>query len=119
MWLFIIAGVFLAYIAGLIYISVKTSRSVLMRRITKGRKKSALLLCLVLFLLLTVVLWFLLNGTNALIIMIHLYCFWLICDFVSFLVKKIRKKEPKRYVVPVVAMLLCAVYLTYGSSNQK
>ena len=114
MWLFIIGGVFLAYIAGLIYISVRTSRSVLMRKITKGRNKSALFLCLVAFLLLTLVLWILLNGTNALIIMIHLYCFWLICELVRFLVIKIRKQEPKRYLVPVVAMLLCAVYLTYG-----
>lgn len=114
MWFFIIGGVFAAFIAGLFYISARIAKHWFNKKQDGKKSRLVLVLCVGLFLAIAALLAVLLNGTNAMIIMIHLYCFWLICDLIRFLVSKIRGRESKKYLVPLFAVVLCTVYLTYG-----
>lgn len=114
MWYVIIVSVIAAYAAGLIYISFRCARFAFLRKFTRNRKAPAVLIAAVFFGLLTGLLTLLLNIVNAMIVMIHLYAFWLSGDLVSFAVSRIRHKKPARYYAGAIAAGLCAVYLAYG-----
>ena len=51
-----------------------------MLELTHGRRGPARLLCLVFFLALTGLLWVLWNMMNAVVCLIHLVLFWMVCD---------------------------------------
>lgn len=54
------------------------------------------------------------NLYSVVIIVLHLALIWLLCDFAAWIVRRIRKTEPKRYVAGVTALLLTAIYLGAG-----
>ena len=46
--------------------------------------------------------------------LLHLVAFWMVCDLISFLITKIRKRQPKRYWAGAAAMVLCTLWLAGG-----
>ena len=54
------------------------------------------------------------NMYAAFIIVLHLCLFWLICDAVGAIVRRIRRRDFERYYVGGAAILLSAVYLSVG-----
>lgn len=114
MWLIIIGLMLAAFAGGLLYISFRAAHFAAVQRIAHGRKWLARLLCFGFFVLLTAVLWLAWNMMNAVACMIHLVLFWLICDFAAFLVEKIGKKRPKRYLAGAAAIVLCVLWLAGG-----
>lgn len=54
------------------------------------------------------------NPFSAVIVVLHLALCWMVCDLVAWLVRRIRKKEAKRYVAGAVALALTALYLGGG-----
>ena len=114
MWFMIIGTVLAAFAAGLLYISFRAARFSAVLRLTRGKKGPARLLCLTFFGALTALLWAALNMMNAVVCLIHLVVFWMLCDLVSFIVSKIRRRQPKRYWAGAAAMVLCALWLAGG-----
>ena len=114
MWLIIIGLMLAAFAGGLLYISFRAAHFAAVQRVAHGRKWLARLLCFGFFVLLTAVLWLAWNMMNAVACMIHLVLFWLICDFAAFLVEKIGKKRPKRYLAGAAAIALCVLWLAGG-----
>lgn len=56
---------------------------------------------------------------NAVIILIHLVLFLGICDVLFMIIKTVRKKEWKHYYSGAAAVVLTAVYLSYGYYNAE
>ncbi len=54
------------------------------------------------------------NVYAAAIVLLHLVVIWLLCDCIAYFVKKICKKDFRRYYAGICAMLLTALYLSYG-----
>ena len=114
MWTFILGAVAAGYAGGLAYISFRSAGALLMKKLTGEKKRRARMICLAFYIALTALLWLAFGIVNALISMIHLYVFWLICDLVRYIIIKVRKKRPERYYAGCAAVALCVIYLTYG-----
>jgi len=54
------------------------------------------------------------NLYSVAIVVLHLALFWLLCDLAAGILRRIRKRGPKRYVAGVCALLLTALYLGAG-----
>lgn len=55
-----------------------------------------------------------LNIMNCIVCILHLTAVWLICDLVGFIIKKIRKKEFKKYYAGSAAIIFTFIYLCAG-----
>lgn len=101
--------------AGLIYLYTRFRRFLLADRWKdywmqrKWRKRLAAAVPVLLLLLYCV-----LDMVNGVIVTVNIVGIWLILDFVSWLVKKIKKKKPAFYWTGVCAILVSAVYLGSG-----
>ena len=114
MWIAIIACLLAAFAAGLVFISFRAAEFDFVLRLTGGRKGPARLICLAVFAALTAALWLAWNMMNAVVCMIHLIVFWLLCDGVARLAARLRHRTPRRTAAGAAAMALCAVYLAAG-----
>ena len=54
------------------------------------------------------------NLYSVVIVVLHLALIWLLCDLAAWIVRRIRRTEPKRYLAGVIALLLTAIYLGEG-----
>jgi predicted MPP superfamily phosphohydrolase len=114
MW-FVIIGLTLAvFCCGLLYISFRAAHFAAVQRIAHGKRWLARLLCFLFFAALTAVLWIVWNMMNAIVCMIHLVLFWLLCDLAALVAAKIRKKPRKRYWAGAAAIVLCTLWLAVG-----
>ena len=114
MWIAIIGALMAAFAGGIVYIAFRAANFEFVRRIARGRKAAARLMCLAAFAALAALLWRMWNLMNALVCIVHLVLFWLICDLAAFLAARLRRRRPRRYRAGVWAMALCAVYLAGG-----
>lgn len=57
------------------------------------------------------------NIYSVIVILIHLMVFWLIADIVFFIFRKTAKKERRKNIEGVCAMVFTAVYLSFGWYN--
>ena len=114
MWYIIIGMLIGVFLLGLLYISFRAANFKFIKNISDGRKPYARLLCFISFASLTALLWWHWDIINAMICMVHLVLFWLICDFVSLLICRIRRKKTDIYWAGAAALILCSVYLAAG-----
>ena len=142
MWYLLMITLMAVFAAGLLYLSFRAARASFVQRLAKGEKGRGRLMCAAAFLALFVLLWALLNLMNALIVFVHLFIIWGICDLVVFVAGKLLCRGPAKVEVPAkvaegpvddsgdpqpaltrrnftgaAAMLLCAAYLTKGWDN--
>ena len=64
--------------------------------------------------ILVVCLWKSMGYMNAIICVIHLVVFWLFCDFISWIVRRIFKKKATRVITGIIAVILTVGYLGVG-----
>ncbi len=114
MWGFIIVAVLSTFAAGLLYISFRTAGIPFVKKAAGGKKALAVLMCFAFYAALTAALALVFDVINALICMIHLYVFWLICELVAYIIYKIRKTVTARVFTCAAALICTALYLTYG-----
>ena len=62
-------------------------------------------------------LFWLINVYSVAIVVLHLALIWLLCDLAAWIVKRIRKKESKRYLAGAAAIVIAVVYLGAGWFN--
>ena len=58
--------------------------------------------------------WALVNVSTVIVVMVHLFIIWLICDITAGIINKIRGKKPERNWSGAAALAVTAVYLTTG-----
>ena len=114
MWFIIIGMLIGVFLLGMLYISFRAAHFRFINKITNGRKTYARLLCFVVFTTLTVLLWLYWDLINAMVCMVHLMLFWLICDFIWLLIRKTRRHTPDSYYAGAAAIVLCTIYLAFG-----
>ena len=118
-WYLLLAVLIAAFAAGLVYVSSRVARLPFVQRLAKGRRGVARGLCLAAFAALFGVLCLVFDAMNALVIFVHLFLFWALCDLAALIVRKVRRTPPERAdrsrnLAGVFAVLLCAAYLTAG-----
>ena len=114
MWYAIIGSLASAVLLGAIYVSFRVANFTFIKKISGGRRWLGRLICLALFAALFAVLYFTMNLMNAMVCVVHLVVFWLICDLVALIARKVRHKKKGKYFAGAIALLLCVLYLAVG-----
>lgn len=118
MWLIIFGLTIASAIAGIIYLCTRFQRFYTVRRIAGDRKALRLLLALIPVLIAAA--FFMLDGINTIIVVIHLMLFWILGDLLTWIIKRIRgvsKKETAQsgpYYTGILVIVFTAVYLFAG-----
>ena len=112
MWALIFGSIFLGAVLGIIYLSGRFARFAVVQKYAKGRKGRGFLLGFLPVLLILLGTGISLGTINAMIIILHLMAIWLLCEIVSKLVEKGRKKKFEKYYAGVSAIAITVVYLS-------
>ncbi len=111
MWLAIFGVSILAGVAGIVYLAGKIEKSGLFNKIDS--RAVTMSLAFIAVLIIVVMLCFLFDVTNTIVIVIHVAVFLLAGDFVGFILKKASHPVSGR-IIDLVAVLLCFVYFAIG-----
>lgn len=114
MWALIFLFTILAFVAGCVYLVSRVRRFSFVDKIAKGRKKIGIAVSAGVCILMIGILVLCMDFTNAVICILYLLLFWLISDLVFFIIKKIRKKDWKRYYAGMAAVLITCLYMVFG-----
>lgn len=130
MWLLILAGLGIMGLASIGYLALKPDRFPKVRRLLDkvlGKETwKHVLAGLLLVLVFSGALILILNMMNAIIILLHLLLIWILCDLADWIIRKVKNKgqknieeqeapkEERPYIAGMVALVLTAVYLSYG-----
>ncbi len=116
MWILIFGSIVLATVLGAIYLVSRFARFPIIQQVAKGKKIISFGLGLIPVVLIFLAVWITLGSINAMICIIHLMAIWLLCDGISKLVEKKRKREFAKYsYIGALAMGITAVYLLCGA----
>lgn len=115
LWIFIFLAVIAAMLAGCVYLVTRFSKFGMIQKLSGENKKLRVALGALAVVLLLFVLWLAMDLINAMVCLIHLAVFWLLCDGAFWLVaNKIKNQKPKRYYAGAAALVITAVYLAAG-----
>lgn len=109
---FVMAGIVILALAGLIYLLSRFRRFRFVRRLSENRRWLAWALPAVP--LLVIVIFALIDLINTVIVVLHLIAFWALFDLVVFLLRKLAHREFKYYWPGGAAVLLVVAYLGFG-----
>ncbi len=113
-WFLLIGTLLALFAAGLLYISFRAAHFPVVQKLARGKRGPARLICLAFFAAVTALLWIAWNMMNAVVCLIHLVLFWLICDLAAWLLAKLRKDDPRPGRAGAVALVLCVLWLAGG-----
>ncbi|MBR1743151.1 MAG: metallophosphoesterase [Lachnospiraceae bacterium] len=105
-------ALFLVGVGALFYFWNRFHKFHFVQEIAKEHKKRSWLVAAVPVLIL--VLLFFLKTVIAVIISLHLLVFWILCDFIAWLIKRFAKKSSEKYFAGIAAILITTVYLCIG-----
>ena len=114
MWMMIMAALILVLLIGIIYLITRFCKFSIIKKLSHENKWIEIFISSVLVIIVFVVSWLLLDLMNAIIILLHLAVIWLIGDFITFIVQKIRKQDFGRYYTGVLVMAFTVIYLCTG-----
>lgn len=114
MWTLIFGSIFLGTILGIIYLSCRFAKFAVIRRAAKERKGICFAAGFILVMLILAGIWVTLGSINAMVCIIHLMVIWMVCDLVSMIVEKRRKKKFGRYYAGAFAIVTTVIYLACG-----
>lgn len=114
LWAVLMVVLFVAMIAGMVYLITRIRKSTFMKKLAGGSKKKATLLSTAVITGAVAFFWLLWGFINAVIILLHLIVFWLVSEGIFALVRKKRGGEFQRYYAGVVAVLFTIGYLGAG-----
>lgn len=103
----------LAAVIGIIYLTSRFHRFSFMQKLAeKHRAVSWILSALAIAVIGGC--WAFINVWSVIIVLIHLFIFWLGCDIVSAFITRITKKKPRKNYAGAAAIAITAVYLGIG-----
>lgn len=109
---FVMAGIVLLALVGLIYLFTRFRRFRFVRRLSGERRWLVWVLSSVPLLIIVVFAFF--DLINTVIVVLHLIAFWALFDLVVFLLRKLAHREFKYYWPGGAAILLAVAYLGFG-----
>ena len=115
LWLILFLIFTVISLAGILYFITRFRRFAFVQRISGKHKVLSWLICLV---PLGVIGAFAAIHTVAVIVVVlHLIVFWTIADAIGIAIRKVAKKERRRYIEGAFAMLFTVIYLAFGWHN--
>lgn len=114
MWRLIIFGLILVTILGIIYLVSRFAAFNVVKGAAQGGRILSFVIGLALIVVAAAIAALLLGTINAAIVMIHMLVIWPICDLISLIVEKKRKKKFTRYYAGIFALGITVVYLGFG-----
>lgn len=109
---FVMAGIVILALAGLIYLFTRFRRFRFVRRLSEKRRW--LVWALPSVPLLVIVVFAFIDLINTVIVVLHLIVLWALFDLIVFLLRKLAHREFKYYWPGGLAALLTLVYLGFG-----
>lgn len=97
LWAVLMVVLFVAMIAGMVYLITRIRKFTFMKKLAGGSKKKATLLSTAVITGAIAFFWLLWGFINAVIILLHLIVFWLVSEGIFALVRKKRGGEFQRY----------------------
>ncbi len=114
LWLMIAILVVAGSAAGFVYLTGRISAFGFIKKLSKDKKILKYAISAGFIVLTGGIIWLVWNGINAIICLLHLVIFWLLCDLFIFIGKKISKKKPSKCLAGFIAVPLTIVYLAVG-----
>lgn len=114
MWAGILLAVLCAVAAGVLYLVTRFGKFRIIRKAVGESKRKGILAGCFILIGMAVIISVAMGGVNTVVCFLHLAVFWLLCDLVNFLVRKVRKKREKYYLAGVAALTVTALYLAAG-----
>lgn len=114
MWALIFGSIIVGTVLGILYLVSRFARFSIVHKWAKERKIIRFLLGFIPVVLILLVIWMTMGIINAMICILHLMVIWLICDGISRVIEKRRKKEFTRYYAGLFAMGITVIYLICG-----
>ncbi len=114
MWAAIFISLFIAAGAGFIYLITRFRKFNIVKKLAGNRRWFALLIGFCITAVAFVVMMFSMNIMNAMICMLHLVLFWLLCDFAGWIAGKCTKRTWKIYYPGICAIVITIAYLSMG-----
>lgn len=120
-WLIFLGLTFIAFLAGILYLISRIERFNFIVKLSKDKKWAKRGISLALILLVVAVLIIIWSMINAMIVLLHFVMIWLICDLVSFIIKKVKRHHNpdsnpdfsnKPYITGIFAVSLTVIYLS-------
>lgn len=114
LWIIIMAALLITFVAAIIYLSNGFRKVKIVKRLSKEKKWLERIISMVPAAFIIAVFWITMSFMNAVIVLLHLVAFRLLCDLGTILIKKIRKKDSIKSYSGVIAILFTTVYLCIG-----
>lgn len=114
LWVFIFLAVLAAAGAAFAFLTSRFYRLSAIKALAKGSKKRRLALSLLSVALLFAVAWLTMGSMNALVCMLHLVLFWLLCELLFRCVRQLRERKSRHNAAAALAFAVTAVYLSVG-----
>ena len=116
-WILMYCGIGLGCAGGALYLAARVRRFGFMKKLARRSTKGSWLAAAALVLIAAAILWMLWGAMNMAICLIHLLAFWLLAEGISAGVRRLRRRDFRRYWAGAAALLLCAAWLTMGWVN--
>ncbi len=113
MWLFIFIGSFIAFAAGLIYISNRISELPVFEKLSQ-KKKVRKAISFALILAAAFLCYLGMGAINTVVSFIHVMCIWILMDLIFFFIKKKWKKTLQKGLMVALPIAVSVGYLTMG-----
>lgn len=114
MWMIIMWTTLGITLLGLFYLCNRVSRFYFMEKLSKGKKKQKFWVSVLIVFGVFYLIGFLLNFMNAIVCVVYFAMIWLVCDFISALIIRYRKKTFDYYYAGISAIVLSIVALSVG-----
>lgn len=115
LWLTIFIITVIASVAGLIYLITRLNKFSLIKKINIQNRFIRRCIAPVILLLFIVLMYFIFGYVNAIVILLNLTAFWIICDIATLILKALKVKIPNNiYYAGVAAITLTFIYLSVG-----
>ncbi len=112
MWIAIFGAVLLCSGGGAVYLVSRIHRFSFIEKLGEKHRKLSWLASAGLLLLAG--LFGFINVWSVMVVLIHLFFFWLGCDITAWFIRRVRKTERKKNYEGLCAILITAVYLSIG-----
>lgn len=114
LWTILMVVLFLASIAGVIYLISRIRRFAWIRQLVQHKKRADLVAAILVVIIPSALLWIWMGSMNVIICLLHLIVFWIIFEAVFGVIAKRRKQPWKRYYAGAVTLLFTFLYLLAG-----
>lgn len=112
LWSTVFIPALVAVVMEFLYLVSRFYKFGLVEKISKGNKKTKIAVSILTGILLVTVLCLTMGFVNAVVCMLYLAVFWLLCDLLFLILKKLGKGSFKYDYIGILAIVITVIYLS-------